>query len=113
MPEISALPPAGVLDGSELVPAVADGVTSQTTTADIAALAGGGGSRTLIEEFALVANHASPITFSTIRHRRPRPTRDAPVPRHLQRDRLVPQPRRDGSIAPAGNQATGARRGLG
>lgn len=41
--EISALPDAGALAGTELVPVVKSGVTSVTTTQAIADLGGGGG----------------------------------------------------------------------
>lgn len=41
--KISELPAAAALDGSELLPVVQSGATAQTTTADVAALAGGGG----------------------------------------------------------------------
>lgn len=41
--KISALPVAGTLGGTEIVPVVKGGTTKRTTTADIAALGGGGG----------------------------------------------------------------------
>lgn len=37
MPEISALPAAAALDGSELLPAVQGGATVQTTAGDVVA----------------------------------------------------------------------------
>jgi len=40
--KITQLPSAGTLDGTEIVPLVKNGVTSQTTTQDIADLGGGG-----------------------------------------------------------------------
>lgn len=42
--KISELPSSSALDGSEIVPIVKDGVTSQTTTQEIADLGTGGGS---------------------------------------------------------------------
>jgi len=50
--KISLLPAAGTLDGSEPVPVVKDGVTKQTTTQEIADLAGDSG---LIETIAKAA----------------------------------------------------------
>lgn len=51
---VSDFPLAGALDGTEIVPVVKDGITSQSTTQDIADLAGGG-ALALSGELALVA----------------------------------------------------------
>jgi len=48
--KISELPDIGTLDGTELVPIVKDGVTSQTTTQEIADLSGGSGSGTSLTD---------------------------------------------------------------
>jgi len=47
--KITQLPSAGTLDGTEIVPLVKNGITSQTTTQDIADLGGGGGTFTDVE----------------------------------------------------------------
>lgn len=58
--KISALPTAGALGGTEIVPVVTGGATKRTTVADIAAMASGdGGSSSLIQ----IANA---LSFTTI-----------------------------------------------